>query len=195
MKNILILLSAFALLSFTAKNIAYKVDTKASVVEWVGKKTTGQHTGTIGLQSGALNFNGAKPVNGEFVLDMKSIIVTDIKDAEKNHDFAEHLKNDDFFSVDKFPTAVIKLKKFEEAKTADANYKATADLTIKGVTNQVEFPCKIDVAEDKVNATANITIDRTKWNITYKSKSILGGMADKFIYDDIQFTVKLVLKK
>ncbi|HLP19952.1 MAG TPA: YceI family protein [Chitinophagales bacterium] len=195
MKNNFILLSALALLSFTAKNITYKVDTKASVVEWLGKKTTGQHTGTIALQSGTLNFDRTAPVNGEFVLDMKSIIVTDIKDAEKNHDFADHLKNDDFFSVDKFPTSVIKVKKFEEVKTADANYEATADLTIKGVTNQIEFPCKIDVVGDKVNAAANITIDRTKWNITYKSKSILGGMADKFIYDDIQFTVKLALKK
>ncbi|HLP50979.1 MAG TPA: YceI family protein, partial [Chitinophagales bacterium] len=110
MKSALILFSAFALLSFTAKNIAYKVDTKASVVEWVGKKTTGQHTGTIAVQSGALNFDRTIPVNGEFVLDMKSIIVTDIKDAEKNHDFAEHLKNDDFFSVDKFPASTISVK-------------------------------------------------------------------------------------
>ena len=195
MKNMLILLTAFVMLSFNAKNVVYKADTKASTVEWLGKKTTGQHTGTIALQSGELSFDRTIPVAGEFVLDMKSIAVTDIKDPENNKDFAEHLKNDDFFSVDKFPISTIKITKFSTDAVGKGIYKVTADLTIKGITNQIEFPCKIEMAGAKADATANITIDRTKWNITYKSKTVLGAMADKFIYDDIVFTVKLVLNK
>jgi hypothetical protein len=44
-------------------------------------------------------------------------------------------------------------------------------------------------------ATATITIDRTKWNIVYKSKSVFSTLGDKFIYDDITFDVDLTLKK
>ena len=40
----------------------------SSVIEWVGKKPTGQHKGTISLQSGALNINNGN-ITGDFVID------------------------------------------------------------------------------------------------------------------------------
>ena len=110
----------------------------------------------------------------------------------------EVITPEDFFGTEKFPTATLTIKKFEKIEKAEndeANYKATADLTIKGVKNEIQFTVKIEASGDVTKANANITIDRTKWNITYKSKNILGSVADKFIYDDIAFSVKLVLQK
>lgn len=195
MKKIVAVLPLLALLAFTAKQVAYKADVKSSSVKWQAKKTTGEHAGEIFLKNGTLNIEGSTPVSGTFVLDMNSIAVTDVTDAGSNKKLADHLKGDDFFSAVTYPTTTIAVKKFEKAGTAAADYTATADLTIKGITNEVKFPCKVTVNGKGATATADITIDRTKWGITYKSKSVLGAMADKFIYDDITFAVKLTLTK
>ncbi len=129
---------------------------------------------------------------------MNSISVTDIKDADNNASLVEHLKGDDFFAVARNPAALLTISKFtkiEKPEADEANYTATAELTIKGIKNEIVFPARVDVEGDIIKASANITIDRTKWNLTYKSKSILGEMADKFIYDDIAFSVKLIMQK
>lgn len=196
MKNLIALLFILPLFAFVNKETAFTADTKASNVHWLGKKTTGQHEGDVKVKSGTLNFNGSTPVNGEFVLDMTSVTVTDIADTEDNKHLVDHLANDDFFSIAKNPTAVLSIKKLEKmaaAKAGEANYQLTADLTIKGIKNEIQFPAIINVNGKKATAKADFTIDRTKWNITYKSKSILGGMADKFIYDEIYFSVNLSL--
>lgn len=196
MKNLLVILCGLALCSFSATEETYHVDTKASVVEWIGKKTTGQHNGNVLLQSGSLKFSNGTLLNGEFVLNMNSISVTDIKDAEDNQHLVNHLKSNDFFSAEKHPTANLKIKKIEKSTAkAGASYLLTADLTIKGITNEIQFPASIEKNNNAVIATASFNIDRTKWNVVYKSKSILGSMADKFIYDDIAYSVKLVLQK
>jgi|ERR1043165_199977 polyisoprenoid-binding protein YceI len=196
MKKMLFAIAVLAVMSF-AKEETHNADIKASTIEWLGKKTTGQHGGMVAVKSGNLKLANGAPLSGEFVLDMTSISVTDIKDPDDNKSLVDHLKEDDFFCVQKFPTAVLTAKKFEKlaTATAEANYNVTADLTIKGVKNEIQFPALITTKGNTTNANAAIKIDRTKWNITYKSKTVLGNMADKFIYDDIEFTVKLVLKK
>lgn len=186
-----ILLSATILFSaFAADETQYTVNPKTSNVHWLGKKTTGQHEGDVSIKSGNVSFNGTDPVSGDFVLDMKTITCTDIKNADDNQSLVDHLKNEDFFNVAQFPEASLKIIKFEKTETANT-YNVTADLTIKGVKNQISFPAVVTPAK----ATATITIDRTKWNISYKSKSILGSVADKFIYDDVQFSISLALGK
>jgi hypothetical protein len=44
----------------SAAPVALKVDAKASTFNWLGKKVTGEHNGTIGIQSGSLVVNGGK---------------------------------------------------------------------------------------------------------------------------------------
>lgn len=128
---------------------------------------------------------------------MTSITVVDITDAGSNKKLVDHLKNEDFFNTAAFPTAKLEIKRFEAIKPDEANnnYKATGSLTIKGITNEVSFPARVDVKDGKLSATAKITIDRTKWNVHYKSKSVFPDMGDKFIYDNVDFTVSLVGKK
>ncbi|RYF18942.1 MAG: YceI family protein, partial [Flavobacteriales bacterium] len=75
--------------------------------------------------------------------------------------------------------------------------KITGDLTIKGKTNSISFPAKLTWNADKtVTAVAEkVTVDRTKYGIEYKSKSIFSSIGDNFIYDDFTLAVKLVAKK
>ena len=48
------------------KAVAFKVDAAKSVVKWHAKKVTGEHFGTIGLASGALNVDCTKITGGTF---------------------------------------------------------------------------------------------------------------------------------
>ncbi len=44
-------------------------------------------------------------------------------------------------------------------------------------------------------ATANIVIDRTKWDVVYKSGNIFKDLGDKIIHDEINFDIFLLSEK
>ncbi|MDQ8004568.1 MAG: YceI family protein [Pedobacter sp.] len=188
----LALVASFSFFAFKPKADVYTVDVTKSTINWEGKKFSGSHTGTVALTSGNLQFNGKKLVEGGFIADMTTVKTMDGDKPSPNLD--KHLKNDDFFGVDKFPAANFVIKKVEGNGT---DVKITGDLTIKGKTNSVSFPAKLTWNADKtVTAVAEkITIDRTKYGIEYKSKSIFSSIGDNFIYDDFTIAVKLVAKK
>ena len=81
MKNLktitLALLVAFGTTVATAQN--KKVNVEKSQISWVGKKVTGQHSGTIDFQEGNLIFKGKKLAGGNFTVNMASVTVTDLK--------------------------------------------------------------------------------------------------------------------
>jgi polyisoprenoid-binding protein YceI len=187
--SILLLAVVASLVAFTPKADVYKVDLTQSSITWEGKKFAGSHKGTVDLTSGNLDFNGKKLAGGGFVANM-----TTIKDADKNGGLEKHLKADDFFGVEKFPAANFVIKKVTGNGAA---VDITGDLTIKGVTQSVTFPATLAWNADKsVTATAEkITIDRTKFGIQFKSKSVFANIGDNFIYDDFTISVKLVAKK
>lgn len=171
------------------------VDTAASNLKWVGKKVTGQHDGKISLKSGEFQVKGQELTGGTFEIDMNSITVEDIKDDKKaNASLVGHLKNDDFFGVDKHPTTKIVIKKVTPLKKPEAtkSHTVAADLTIKGKTLPVEFPALITVKGEAVQAKALVEVDRTKYDIKYKSGSFFKDLGDKVIND--VFTVELDVK-
>ncbi|MBV7530753.1 YceI family protein [Chitinophaga sp. sic0106] len=172
------------------KAATYTVDAAQSKLTWVGKKVTGEHTGTINIASGALVVENNALKGGNFSLDTRSIAVTDIKDAGGNAKLVGHLKADDFFGVEKFPKADFAITSIK-AKGNGA-YDVTGNLTIKGITNPITFPATVAVAGNKLTAKADITVDRTKYNIKYGSKSFFEGIGDKAIYDDFNLAVELV---
>ena len=174
------------------KAVSYKVDAAKSAVKWHAKKVTGEHFGTINLASGALTVDGAKITGGSFEIDMTSIKCTDLTDAGYNAKLITHLKSDDFFSVEKNPKATFKITK---AEGSGANYTLTGDLTIKGITQSVSFPATVKADANGVSATAKITLDRTKWDIRYGSKSFIPNIGDKAIYDDFTLDVTLAAVK
>ena len=185
MKTIKILtlfLFAFTCLAFT-KNTTKKVDIEKSVVKWVGYKLTGQHEGTISIREGELNFENNVLTGGTFTIDMSSINTTDLEGGSKNR-LDEHLKDEDFFDVYKYKTAAMV---FKEIKPSNKDYLIKADLTIKGITNEILF----NMSVSETSATANLKIDRTQFNITYKSATFTNILKDKAIYDEFDLSVKL----
>ncbi|MCU0469793.1 MAG: YceI family protein [Arcicella sp.] len=170
------------------KKTTLAVDTKASKIHWLAKKVTGQHEGTINISSGSLVADGAKIVGGDFVIDMKSIVCTDITNEEYNKKFIGHITTGDFFEVEKFPTSTFKITKV-------AGNNITGDLTLHGVTKSITFPAKISTVGGKVSATASIPVDRTDFGVKYGSKKFFESIGDKAIDDVFNLDVTLVAGK
>ncbi len=175
---------------------ALSVDAKASTLKWHAKKVTGEHFGTINVSGGTITLDKGKVAGGTVEVDMTSINVTDLQGEYKGK-LEGHLKSDDFFSVEKNTKSALTIKKVEAikgGKTAE-NYTVTADLTIKGITNEVVFPAIIVVKGKSVTANADFNIDRTKWDIKYGSKSFFEGIGDKAIDNDFNIKVRVVAGK
>lgn len=171
-----------------SKNVSFKVDANKSKVEWLAKKVTGQHNGTVVLTNGNLVLAGDKITSGSFTIDMKSIVCLDLT-GEWNEKLVGHLKSDDFFSVENNPTAKFDITKVVEKA---GNTTVEGNLTIKGITKPISFPASISKKGDVVVAIATIKVDRTKFDIKYGSKSFIEGIGDKAIDDDFELKVNLV---
>jgi len=185
MKNLkTIAIALFVAASTIATAQSKKVDATKSSIHWVGKKVTGQHEGTVALKEGNLIFKGTKLTGGSFVVDMTSLTSTDLT-GEYLGKLNGHLKSEDFFGTEKFPTAKLVFKKI--ATKPNGVYTVTADLTIKGVTAPVTF----DITVKGNTATTTFKVDRTKYGIKYGSGSFFDNLGDKTINDEFELTVAL----
>jgi polyisoprenoid-binding protein YceI len=162
-----------------------KIDAAKSSINWLAKKVTGEHSGTVNLKEGTLVFKGGKVSGGSFIVDMKSVTATDLT-GEYLGKLNGHLKSEDFFNVEKFPTATLVFKKI--AAKASGVYTVTANLTIKGITKPITF----DLTTTSNSATTTLMVDRTIYDIKYGSKSFFDSIGDKAI--DNEFELKVALQ-
>jgi polyisoprenoid-binding protein YceI len=179
------------------KPTALAIDAQKSKVEWFGKKVfvdNYSHKGTIDLTKGALVVDGGKLIGGTIEVDMTSIKNTDLTDAGKNAKLVGHLKSDDFFGVEKYPTGTFKITK--ATPKGGNQYDLTGDLTLKGKTNTITFPATVDIKGTRATATAKFAVDRSKYDVKFGSKSFFSDLVgDNIIADDFELTVNLVAGK
>jgi polyisoprenoid-binding protein YceI len=178
-------LSAFTIIGDTTET--WMADISQSTLSWVGKKTVGEHSGFIKLKSGQLNLKGGEIVSGSFIVDMNSIVCADSKEETKNAKLITHLTSDDFFSVEKYPTAEFTITEVSYKKSPaypDDIHIVKGALTIKGVTKTIECMAKVHKSETNILVSGSISIDGTLWGITNKSANVFPELEDKII-DDI----------
>jgi len=194
MKQFMII--AVAAASILAGNVfgqVYKVDAAKSELIWHGQKIGLTNSGTVQIKEGQLIADGEK-FHGNFTLDMTSIVNTSLESEKMRAKLIRHLKSEDFFSVEKHPTAAFEITKIVPYKADEgetANYRVTGNLTIKNITHEISFPAKIDFSDSGFAAEAAFSIDRTKWDIRFHSGSFFEKLGDNLIYDDIKFQLKL----
>ena len=127
-KTLALALIAFVTFSFTSNVLNEKeVKIQSSKINWKGYKVTGFHTGTINLKSGVLKFDNNNLISGEFEIDMTSITCTDLS-GEYKEKLEGHLKSDDFFSSEKYPTANLVFVNIQQKE--NNTYNVTGNLTI-----------------------------------------------------------------
>ena len=165
-----------------------KVNTAASKVECIGRKVTGKHNGTINIKEGVLQIKDGILLGGSFVIDMTSIKVLDMT-GEYAAKLEGHLKSDDFFAADAYPTS--KLIITQANAKGDGQFEIKGNLTIRDVTKEVTFMTQLTPDGKKYQATTNIAIDRSNYNVKYGSGSFFEGLGDKTIYDEFDLTISL----
>lgn len=190
-KNISILSLIAGIFFMTAfspvKDDIYTVDVEKSTIEWSAKKVGGGHTGTVKIADGKLIYSGKSLKNGSFQMNMASI-------TSDNARVTTHLKSDDFFSAEKNPMSKFEITKVTAAGTDRVNI--TGNLSIKGFTHSITFPATVKQQKGIVVAVASgIRVDRTKYDIKFRSKTFFGDIGDKAIDDEFELSINLTAKK
>ena len=181
----------------TTASSTYQINTASSEVTWQGFKPGDSHNGTIKLTSGSINMDGESIVGGEFVIDMSTITATDADlDEEGNTKLTGHLRSADFFHVDSLGTSMFEITKVVELKDSDlGSHSVYGNLTMNGITKNVQFPANIACVDNTCTTMAEFNIDRTNWGIEFMSKKILGELADRFVNDEITIGLNIVSSK
>ena len=158
-----------------------------SNIDWVGRKVTGAHNGTIALKDGELTLTDGQLTAGKFTIDTTSIKILDVTDPATNAQFAGHLASDDFFSSEKYPEAVFEIREVLKNHVEGV-------LTIKGIAKPVGFDASVRVEGDVLKATGKIVIDRTDYEMKFRSGNFFKDLGDTLIYNDFNLDVTVTAK-
>jgi polyisoprenoid-binding protein YceI len=169
------------------ENQKFEILTAQSNIDWVGKKVTGAHNGTIGIKEGEIILNNGKLAGGKFIIDTTSIKILDVTDPTLNGQFWGHLASDDFFSSEKYPEAVLEI-------TSVNGNRVEGNLTIKDITQAIGFDVAVSVSGDVLTATGLVVVDRTKYGMKFRSGNFFQNLGDTLIYNDFELNVNITAK-
>ena len=193
MKKILLnFLFVFTLSMTINEQEQLNINTSKSNIKWSCDYAFyfGGHFGEVKFKDGYFIKTLGKITSGEFTINLNSIVTQDMDNEKANQSLTDHLKNEDFFNVNQYPTAKLSITKTKYHN--DTQLKVYANLTIKGVTKPISFQAEIDY--EKKLMTTKFKIDRTLWNIIYGSKSNTSEKAkNSIISDAIGFEVSFGL--
>jgi polyisoprenoid-binding protein YceI len=177
-------LSDRGIMSESASDGMYGVVAEESVINWEGRKPRGANyrdRGTISVSSGNFTVSGDEVTDGNVVIDMNSITVLSTGLGTGESMLQNHLKTDDFFSVEEFPTAELKVT--SAVLGEDGFYKVRGTLTIKGITNDVEFPAVVSTEGDSIEIEGETQLDRTLWDVRFGSGKFFSDLTDNLVDD------------
>jgi len=172
-----------------------EVSSEKSKILWTGRNLANFHTGHLKLKSGKIALDGGILTGGLFSIDMQSIICEDLTDKGMNQGLIAHLLSADFFEASKYPEAGFEITESALLKSVSPgapNYKIYGNLTIKGITKQIEFNCTAGWnAKGLFFAQAAFEIDRTRWNVMYGSGRFFERLGMHLVNDYI--TIQLFI--
>lgn len=192
MKRLLLFAMVCAGISFVSAQKKFDKVAKvtSSEIRWWGYKVVKteafSHSGTVKLKSGKFNFDHTVLVDGEFVIDMRSMMAGDVSDEDQIK-LTDDLKSTNFFEVKKFPIAKFHLTKIIPLANSEYNSTVYGDLTLKGVRKTISFPANVYVTQFTTSIeSAKFSLNRRDFKVFYQS-----SLKDYFIKNemDIQFKV------
>lgn len=179
----------FTLLPVTAARTQwYEIDYEKSQIAFLAKSRVVNANGLFRKWSFKGKISGNLHVVGDLAIDCASID-TDNERRDK------HLRSADFFDCEKNKQHVFRIK---AAKADNANpLKATkfeiqGELTMRGVTQAVDFTLAREGNENVFTLTGSVLIDREKFGITYNSAL---NPIEKIVRIDIKVALKKKTEK
>jgi polyisoprenoid-binding protein YceI len=174
----------------------YHLDTTASRLEWTGRNLNNRHYGVLSIAGGMISIDNGLISGGAVTLDMNSIVNLDLQDEEYRRMLIRHLKSDDFFHVERYPTAVFRLdesQQIPDAAPGSPCQTVTGSLELAGRSNRLSFLAEIAAQEDgRVKVQAAFDIDRTRWGILYGSGRFFEKLGMHLVSDTISIELFLV---
>lgn len=178
---------------------SYRIDIENSTLEWIGRNLNKRHNGSIAVQTGELVIAGGKLSAGTIVLDMTAISCLDLQDPGWRDMLIQHLVSDDFFAVERYPTASFRLTGWEpqsEASPEAPQGIVTGELTIRDVTRTISFLATVAPQQDgSIQAHAAFDIDRTLWNVCYGSCRLFEHLGMHLVHDMISLELFVVARR
>lgn len=175
---------------YAANLIPYKIDTNHS---------------NIGFAVSIMG--GLSEVHGKFT-DFEIELLNDEKDITKSKVKAvikpasintgidqrdSHLRTADFFDAEKYPEIIFESKKIK--KQGDG-FVAIGNLTMHGITKEIELPFRITGVEDNkekrrknVGYLAELTLNRKDFGINWQH-----GAVPNFVGDEVKIKINLITK-
>ncbi|KAB2826642.1 MAG: YceI family protein [Candidatus Dadabacteria bacterium] len=171
-----------------AEAVSYAIDPDHSQVifkvKHMGISTV---TGRFDLMEGSYTFDDKDISNSSVETTIQTASVNTNK--QKRDD---HLKSPDFLNVDKYPTITFKSK--EIRKDDGDDFTIVGDLTINGVTKQVELDAEyggkaVDpMGNERTAFTAETKIDRKDFGLTWNKTLDTGGLV---VGDDVKIELEV----
>ncbi len=158
------------------------------LLQWTGYGEVGDYslTGTLALGSGYVQLDSTGIRKGELVVDMRSL-------AHANAQLVEHLKGEDFFTVERFSEARFTVT----SATPLVNDTCTVrgDLSLRGVTKPVRFAARVARQGGGCTVSGTLVLDRTAFGVKYGSSSFFSGLGDEAISNTMRLELGLVAEK
>lgn len=154
-----------------------QVDPAQSSLRAVGAKITAEHPIDFKDYTGQIRVDGTTVSGIEFSVTMATL--------ESDHPkLTAHLKNEDFFEVEKFPTATFASTSVKEGSDAENfTHTVTGDLTLKGKTKRLTFPARISIEDGTVKAATEFVVNRKDFGIVYP------GRPDDLVQDNVRMEI------
>ncbi len=155
--------------------MAWTIDTAHTSIAFVAR-----HMGLSKVRGVFTDFGGDVEGDPDDLTSVKGRIEVDMASVDTgNSDRDGHLKSGDFFDVENHPTMVFETKRIN--RDGDV-YKVTGDLTIKGITKEVELAYEhggesVDpFGNRKVGGTLIGTVNRRDWGLNWNVPLDSGGV-------------------
>lgn len=167
MKKVFLLFLASVLSLAAMAQDTYKIDAAHSFVNF-----NIRHMGISFVNGNFKKFESTFQAQKSDFTDAKINFTVDANSINTNNDMRDnHLRTDDFFNVEKFPT--MKFQSVQMKKLDELVYELSGNLTIRDVTKPVVFKVSYGgAAQDqkgnkKVGFSARTTINRFDFNVKY----------------------------
>lgn len=183
-------------------NGTYVIDPQSSDVKWKGSKPTGVHNGVVPISGGTVTIQDGNITGGTVEINMNGITVLD-QQGDSKMKLESHLKGkdpgkeDDFFNVDKYPKATYVINSATKLDNdPDGTHMVNGNLTIKDITKPVSFKARINMGDGKLTATTpEFPVDRTEFDIKFKSQKFFNNLRDDFINDEFRLQINVTANK
>lgn len=182
--------------------IAYNADTVNTTISWRGTHKGGMapRWGTLRLSEGVVYVSEGGVTSGSFSIDMETLKADSASVTEpgkKYTDLENHLKNEDFFNVTKYPKAIFEITSVSKYDSTQHSYAGatnmvSGNLKLKDSTVNITFPAKITINDSIVQMETSFNVDRSKWGLNYKTE---GDPQNWLISKDITLGIRFVAKK